>query len=341
MAQDDNKPSKTQASSEPSGETASETDLPEVEAEIVNDGDAAESAFEDDPVLHAQKDDLWEKDDGAPARSRTFTPGVILFLLFTVVALAAFVVWRMQVGAAPTQNTPVEAVLPENVAPGDEEASAASSLEPLEDGADPSSSKITNLPDPLKRPDERAYSESASEDSVAKEGVATVEDDKIINTLDDNLKRVPASEDESVSSGNNPYKEYMAKQEKTVPDGITDPVAQESPPEEQGEVTALLPDAEAVDTSDIAATPPTQKIENQAADLKSAIETETQALTSMLESERQHNKGQAAEIEALRQELAAMRAAYEKIQNEDVAKPMEQIKAGLSLDVLKQAVDQG
>lgn len=89
--------------------------LPEVEAELVDETASSSGAFDADadPAPPTEKDGApdgaeSETDDAIAdetaepeGRKSTLTPGVMLFLAFAVVALAAFGVWRLQSGPKP------------------------------------------------------------------------------------------------------------------------------------------------------------------------------------------------------------------------------------------------
>lgn len=123
-------------------QTSSET--PEVEAEIVTDEDLADAG--------ADNGEAFDDSEVPPApspRKSTLTPGVILFIIFAVIALIVFAAWRFQGNrSAPTSNAPA-ASAPDRVedaidtAPvgADDEQSAPAGDEPA---SPPPASKISN-----------------------------------------------------------------------------------------------------------------------------------------------------------------------------------------------------
>jgi hypothetical protein len=95
---EDNKKSGDGGSDE---EQSTASEAPEVEAEIVTEGDLAESA--------ADISDGFSDEDGLPSpqqKKSILTPGVILFIIFMVFALSVLAIWRLQTGNAP--KTPHE-----------------------------------------------------------------------------------------------------------------------------------------------------------------------------------------------------------------------------------------
>ena len=90
-----------------------EADIPEIEAEIVVEGEASaqEGAFKDNV-----DDDAAKPDDKSPPKRMPFTPGVILFFAFAALALIVLAVWRFQ-GSGNTQVN--------NTTPQQEEALSA------------------------------------------------------------------------------------------------------------------------------------------------------------------------------------------------------------------------
>ena len=111
MANEDNKPE------DQKGDPSS--DIPEVEAEIVEEGDAgsasatssstAPSAGEDDEDARKNTGDgtAASESGGSPTgrtRPSTLTPGVILFCVFAVVAISVIIFWRLQGGGQATQS---------------------------------------------------------------------------------------------------------------------------------------------------------------------------------------------------------------------------------------------
>lgn len=139
--------------------------LPEIEAEIVDESAATtDSAFDDD----GDQDPL-ETDEVAPATKSTLTPGVILFLVFALVALTAFGVWRLQMRSSGAET---KADIPASV---------------VESPVDQASEEVPKTPDGVGTVD-------APEELV---------EDKIGNVEIDNLKRAPVpdqSEGESAAN---------------------------------------------------------------------------------------------------------------------------------------------
>ncbi|MEO1136250.1 MAG: mitofilin family membrane protein [Pseudomonadota bacterium] len=110
--------------------------FPEVEAELVDEATPAPGAFDaDEPSASSEPDvaaddaaetvesgavdaNETEEETTTEERKSTLTPGVMLFLAFSVVALAAFGVWRLQSSApAPDGPEPTQAVAPETISP--------------------------------------------------------------------------------------------------------------------------------------------------------------------------------------------------------------------------------
>ena len=111
MANEDNKPE------DQNGDPSS--DIPEVEAEIVEEGEArpasatssatASAAGEDDEDAKKTtgEETAAGESGGSPSgrtRPSTLTPGVILFCVFAVVALSVIAVWRIQGGGQAPQS---------------------------------------------------------------------------------------------------------------------------------------------------------------------------------------------------------------------------------------------
>lgn len=139
-----------------------EADIPEVEAEIVVEGEASaqEGAFKDNV-----DDDAAKPDDKSPPKRMPFTPGVILFFAFAALALIVLAVWRFQgsgngqVNKAPPQQ--VEALSTPDGAEGPETAA-------VETGPDFESSSSAATPGAAESATEEAS--SAANNSAADAG---------------------------------------------------------------------------------------------------------------------------------------------------------------------------
>lgn len=124
-------------------QTPSET--PEVEAEIVTDEEFADAG--------AGNGEAFDDAEAAAApspRKSTLTPGVILFIMFAVIALIVFAAWRFQgnrsgaISATPSASAPGQVEEAIDTAPvgADNEQSASTEDEPA--APPPAASKISN-----------------------------------------------------------------------------------------------------------------------------------------------------------------------------------------------------
>ena len=347
--------------------------IPEVEAEIVDNETASSSAFDDDS-------DVGEgvlKDP--PQKSKSLTPGVILFIVFAVIALLAFGFWRMQPGAPQSTAT---------------QQGEAASVEQREEGA-------LSLPaDDAKKEEQAPLAPEAEEELAPTPAINAPALQKIENkaaadlkeALDDIDPALDAAGDEvflpPLGSGDPPANvgqdfRQTAKDRLQQPDspesrneiegfeitpsdqnqahaGDEDPATAESEEQEQAGIAGvegelILPTEEENNLS--IASVPGGKIANEVKILKQTFRLETERLATELDEERDRRAALSDEIAALRRDLQAalaatdaqtgeamsnLQARLDKIENEAPAPSAKKQIAGVfALNALTRAVDQG
>ena len=351
-------------------------DIPEVEAELVEETAPAAAAFEDAAPAGPPPPDT-EPDAAAPRR-KTLTPGVVLFILFSVAALGVFGYWRFQDRPARTPERPAAETAAMESAPalaGEKAASAAGAETASEQEATPSAvplpaqDKIANAaPDGVKAPEAtHAGATNAGATDVAPSGgflppVGAAAAAKLSNTVEDGAKEALQKHQEEADAAEKtaPAQEPAAPLPDVPPaDGISGFDIERSTPAAADAVSDGAMGPEEDDTlspSGEAAEMEPAKVDNDLAALKQEFAAEAQRLEAALAEERRRSADQAAEITALREELAAalsakdqaaneevtaLRAQLEKIRNEDVKISTQHMKASFALTALTRAVDQG
>jgi hypothetical protein len=304
-------------------------DIPEVEAELVQETAPAADAFDDAAPACATAPDT-EPDAPAPRKTGLttgLTPGVVLFILFSLAAVGVFAYWRFQ--ERPAAREDVAAGEPTPTAPAEETAPPEQKPAPAQE-AD-AENKIANAaPDGMKWPDAPPQADSGAE-AAKPEGflppVGAAGAAKLSNEIEDGAKEAMLEFQEKAD----------AAETAAAPPSVD------------------IPSTDSIDRFEIE-DPALAKIDNDLEGLKQEFAAEAQRLEAALIEERQRNADQAAEISALRAELsaalaardqaveeerAALRAEMEKISNEDVKISTQHMKASFALAALTRAVDQG
>ncbi|WP_411816941.1 mitofilin family membrane protein [Hyphococcus sp. DH-69] len=353
MSQDDNKPDQKD----------SENAIPEVEAEVVSDDETVSPAFDDEPVTEEEKISEAEESAAEPAkRKSTLTPGVILFIAFAIAALIAFGYWRMQSDPADeTAQTPVATPAVDDD-PTDEEA--RSQDEPA------TTDKTSNLPADDLKPEP---TEAEADDTF----LPPVGDDaaKLENNFGDEAKTPAPTEaqPEETPDPSTEQDEAIAPTEEAQVEQTQAEEAQNEdrdPAEDLGEDVVAsedVPEAAPADSEPAESEPeqsaavidapqPDNTYQEEIAALKDEFSQQTDRLNAALTAEREKNDALLGEINALRQdlssalssrdaqidrELSELRAAVVDLRERQPKITPEQIKAGLSLDTLKLAIDRG
>ncbi|MEX6632893.1 COG4223 family protein [Hyphococcus lacteus] len=354
MTQDDNKPDQKD----------SDDAIPEVEAEVVSGDEPVSAPFDDEPSSEADpaKD---AETEPATKRKSTLTPGVMLFLLFAVVALAAFGFWRMQMRAdqpdAAKENTVLEGAEP-IIEPKADVATPPVAVEPA-----PEPEKTINVPaDDLKSAPGNAVGDDAPGDVASDDGFLPPlpsDEKKLGNSFDDDVKstqEIPAEVGEESTLDTEevvtePLEDAVdATDEHAV---IDEPIEAPQPIEDNEMAEAAIENEPAIiSDAEEPSVPATTDYSDEIAALKAEFDQQAQSLSAALAQEREKNDALIAEIGALRQDLSsalssrdaqinqelnALRAAVSDLKDSQPKISAAQIKAGLSLDTLKIAIDQG
>lgn len=305
--------------------------IPEVEAEIVEDDSAAASAFDDDDAPAGDKAESSEKD--APNRTSTLTPGVILFIVFAVVALLIFAYWRTQTQNGAATSTPAAgedeatAIEPSPIIE-EPEAGPSGSPESEDDPAqsapevDESVPAITSpdaaaLPAPDKIQNNAAASLKEELDEIEPpeelgDGVylppppasaGNAEQQDFRKAAKDALRAPPPEDDNNAVVDFDPApSEDEGRVESNAEEAslsIDDAIAEEAADSEADELLKAEQETTPLDGADKA------KIANDVSDLKEAFLAETNRLAAALEQERTRSAALADELAALRRDLAA------------------------------------
>lgn len=300
--------------------------VPEVEAEIVEDDGAEKSAFEDEPSSSANASET------PPAKPKTLTPGVILFLVFAFVAVSLFVVWRIQSsGAGKEEAAQTETMEIRDDATPEAETPATSEIVPdVEE--EPKTSEPENTAPVETAP---ASTTSGKIDNAAAEGVKEAvrgADPKPSPPTGDVY--LPPLPQPGQSSGGNIQLTPGAKDALRQTPPQEEEVERETAPDAVEEDTTHAPDDFEFETaeSDVeaneaieeaAAVTETEEPEsgpkianNDTEDLKEAVRAETAALRAELEAERSKNAELEDEISTLRREMQAALQARDAETNE-------------------------
>lgn len=322
--------------------------LPEVEAELVNETPPLEDAFEDDAPQDPPPADVDENpsgNSGGEKRKPTLTPGVILFIVFAVVALIAFGVWRFQLrpgddaatgDATPTVEKPAAIDVQPQTAPSDDAAAAGA-----EDDAPETTAKIDNLPEDDLAPSSPPEESSGFLPPVTEEGAA-----KIANSVEDGAKEAMRQFGEAEDAS----EDSLSAEEETAPEeaGETEAPATED--------EAAQAPAEAETSIAVEASPPVEDaavaLQSEMEAMREAFEEERAHLSAELETANARLETQDREIAGLRAELenrdgaataeiTALRAELQKIRNDRAKASARQMKASFALAALSRAVDQG
>lgn len=371
----------------PKSDASASDAIPEVEAEIVTgETDAARKAA---PFDDAQADAAPADDSIAAAKARPLaplrTPGVILFGVFALVALAIFAWWRLNPDSAQAPSTapetdqaqaaPVQDALAVNV-----DEPAAPAAQPLDPAPD---TKIANAPagekeTPQSTPETASGAGAGFLPPVEGEGAA-----KLANPVEEGAKEAMRrfAEADAARAAAATETPLSAPIDPAGDAGQVDPAAamatESATPDEAQEAPPLSPAPAAADDALAAADPETAApapagddaaasvsavasgandradIDRAAvAELRRAFADETGRLQAALDEERRLSAEREREIEALKQtlaardaevaeELAEMRAAVAKIEDEASVQPMQTLRASFALSALKRALDQG
>lgn len=375
--------------------------IPEVEAEIVDEGDALKGATPEVDLQGSNSETEPDPDpspDTDPAsRPSTLTPGVILFIVFSVIALALFFVWRGQAASVVSSKADQEISVPATSAESDENI--------------PDTDEVAEVVVEAKEPDaedaaEKDISRPVIEDAKISNGRADIPREEIEKPLETAPVSEVVPEDASENAGSETYLPPL-------PDtsGLAEKITNEEPPvalpavEDESEVSTdaaiskfdpettiqaedqsgdeenepLVADDEAdaatvegqneVEISAAAEEGPSQltttsaltaeqeeKIANDIDGLRQALNAETDRLTEALEEERNLTQSLQDEIRQMREdfdaalavrdarssdEIAAMRAELNKIQNVGGVSPARLAAGAVAFSALQRAVNSG
>ena len=320
--------------------------IPEVEAEIV-ESDAPsprEEVFGDaqDASGAEAENDSDPAEEKAASKRRSLTPGLLIFILFAVFALAVFAFWRMQSGGAQqTEDAAAESVqrLAQTALP-EPRALAA----PVENEAPPASSAVAEE-DPLA-PEagdgDASAAEAASDDpepSFAEADAPTDEEPQVIFLEE---AETPAeafaeeaggevfAEDDAYNEDDQVAEEGIklseAQSEPSIDEAVDDLAASDAPDvaetaAEQAAQDAAPAAAETAFVEEEDAAQPvttdgveigTAKLENDVVALKDELRTETDRLSAALDAERRKNAALEAELADLREGFSAALAARDE-----------------------------
>lgn len=351
---------------EPDGDN--HTSPPEVEAELVEgaslggpDSGAdrgtgpADAVFDESPddaegEQEAPGDASAQADAGQRRLRSTLTPGVILFVIFSIVALGTLGWWWFQSErqvALPA--TPQPAAASQTVAPGQTPAAPTPAIE--DPAAQTLADKLDNSAYAQSKPDAPASQEQASGPDDSFLPPISGDDEKIANRVEEGAKDVMRRFQEADEAAD------VIPEESPSTDDLVDVDKGSAEDSAQGDESSGADAASAKIGASTAEEPPLDvKIANDVAALKAEFAAQTARLENELAAERQRNLEQADEISALRTdlgaalnareqalnaELATMRAALEKIQNDDIVASSARVKAGLAFLALRRAVEAG
>ncbi|PQA88053.1 mitofilin family membrane protein [Hyphococcus luteus] len=355
---DNDKQAPDEGSAKGSGESEGKSELPEVEAELVTEKSASESsddAFDADAPKEAGEPGPAPgeaepgSDDGAEksARKSAFTPGVMLFLAFVVVALIAFAVWRFSpLGAPSPEAEPVQTSAAPDEAPAEDESpapgtedlavpdeDAASGKTPPED--EPADAKIANAPAGELKTSPAAIEEGDSGflPPVAEEGAKKIE-----NTVEPGAKdamRALDDEEASADTAGAPLTEEGVEPEESVSDSAPaedtqraevetedagESIAEEAASEEDEAQDDVAPAelSEADPSNEPADSAAVEQLETQLAQLRADFSDEKQNFENDLADQRRINADLMAEVESLRAQLTDVETARAQAVNEEV-----------------------
>lgn len=353
MTQDENKPDPKD----------SDSAIPEVEAEIVSDDEPVSAPFDDEPASEADPAADAETDT-ATKRKSTLTPGVMLFLLFAVVALAAFGFWRMQMRSDQPEGIQENTVQERSEPAVEPVAEISTPPVTIEPASEPK--KTTNVPVDLKPAPGNSQSDDAPADLASDDGFLpplSEGEKKLSNSFDDDKKPTQETSAEIGEEINPDTEEMVSEPPEDAVEQPDEPAAvgepnEASQPVEDEEVTEAEIESDAPTIGDIeeASAPATTNYSDDIAALRAEFDQQTQSLNAALEQEREKNDALIAEIGALRQDLSsalssrdaqinqelnALRVAVSDLKDSQPKISAAQIKAGQSLDTLKLAIDQG
>ena len=360
--------------------------IPEVEAEIVESDDAPprEDAFDDaQDSAGVDADDAHDDAENAEhkplSKRRTLTPGLLIFIIFAVFALAVFAFWRLQSGsaqqtedAAADQRRLAQAARPEPravAAPvGNELAAApAFAVEPADDEADaldapsgdpefsfveadaptgeePAATTSEAAAIPVETPSDASGADMFAQDDASDAGSPDAEE-----TIDSNEAPSEPIVDEDpdvfVVDETPAVGEDVA--EETALDVAVMRAQTESPP--AGEEDAAPPPANSAGLD-------AAKLENDVVALKDELRTETERLSAALDAERRKNAALEVELSDLRdgfadalaardertaREFAALRDRFEALERGRAPAPLEPGAAEAAAAALAAALEAG
>lgn len=357
-------------------EKAGDAAAPEVEAELVDDAIPGEDAA----AFDAAPDDASEDTSGAsPAKPKTLTPGVWLFIGFVVVALALVGLWRFLPAGEETspQEAQSDVAAPEAAQPEPALADEA----PLEDT--PSAAPVENAAAP-ETGEQDAESDAFDSGKIGNDDVASAADaikEETSDAAPGDVFLPPVGGDHADILNDETIKEAaklaanemqpspVTPEDETAPsaDNVIEGFEIETAPE--AETPPQLPEmavAEAPDHTEPAHTQPASplaadpemaaKITNEVASLKEAFRERTDELREALDDERQRSVSLEEEIRAMREDFAAalavrderdaemlsdLRAQLEKIENDEGSAPGKLAVGAAALQTLRRAAEGG
>lgn len=368
--------------------------LPEVEAELVSETPSSEGAFDADAPKAAPQGELGadekapESQSGAesgpepesgrkPPLTSSFTPGVLVFLTFAVVALVAFAVWRFSPLGAPPKTSPEtspdaqtsSAAAPETA---QEQTEASPQAVPEATPESVSGSATPPAPAEIKDADVKiantlAANTSAGELKTAPDGVASEGEAgflppvteagaaKIANVVEDGVKEAMRSDQDDDAEMQRPAIENDPSTAETIeaeaaPEIISNDAADLQADEVLQAVEAPLSEENADDAADVL------RFENEIARLQASFAEQKENLEAALNDEKRINADLTSEVERLRAALAgaetarneaandevlALRAEVEKLRREQANISARQMRSSFALAALARAIDQG
>lgn len=356
-------------------ETGAASSPPEVDAEVVTEETLAADSDDSETEETVETEAAEPSEEAPPAkRKSTLTPGVILFIIFAVTALAIFAAWRFQSGpverAAPEEasaETPRETVVedaPSKIANDSVSTGKPADLPEVTIGA---ASQSPALPEGdakvgveegnlgFQRAAKEAFLSGAgdTDDSTeATEGPAPAFE---VETADDKADQAETPEAQIASSGFDQSQDVADAMDIAAPnDTDTDDSVTEL--EVAGSEASNDIIAEAADPSEAGAS----SVDNAAANTATAQTEELQAKIAALEltlsEQRTRNARQRDEIETMRRQfeealaerdraagvrMADLAARLDKIENGGTVEASRRAAAALALGAVQRVSDSG
>ena len=358
------------------------SETPEVEAEIVTDEDLVDAAADTGEGFV----DAHEKT--SPPRKSTLTPGVIFFILFAIITLTVFAVWRFQPGktapALEVATNPAPEIVEEVVEtvpnPGPPSVEMPDALEPpapIEQAMPIGKSKILNDVDETKI-DDRPVEALESIDAVP-QFPNVLDESAIAGNLEllADAKAAVLDERSDVEDAADATTAEFARTVEDIPALELDPLKDEAieldaaaaieeddvavedvaPVEEVAtEAQPVLDEGEPKNILTEETEQDTQKINNDFQSVKDSFREEIAGLEAALAEEREQGVAQRAQIEEMQrnfqaalaardrtanQQIAALNARLDKIENGSAVEGGRRAAAALALNALRRVAENG